>query len=63
MKIRCLLASLLAIVMLLGAASCAKAPVDDTDETQPRDTVAARPLETMVANEDGEDPRNSGGRT
>ena len=54
MKIRCLLASLLAIVMLLGAASCAKAPVDDTDETQPRDTVAARPLETMVANEDGE---------
>lgn len=40
--------------MLLGAASCAKVPADGTDETQPRDTVAARPLETMVANEDGE---------
>ena len=59
MKIRCLLACLMAIVMLLGAASCAKVPVEGTDETQPRDTVAARPLETMVANEDGEITGNS----
>lgn len=54
MKIKCLLAGLLAIVMLFGAVSCAKTPVDDTAETQPRDTVAARPVETAIANEDGE---------
>ena len=55
MKIRCLLAGFIAIVMLLGVIACAKTPiVDDTSDTQPRDTVAARPIETAVANDDGE---------
>lgn len=54
MKIKAFFAGLLAIVMLFGVVSCAKTPVGDADDTQPRDTVAARPVETAVANEDGE---------